>query len=211
MEPGELHTTTCVYEPADFFNLFISPELFQQTAEEQGIHGQVHFQFPKIFTDPMLLHAIRGLVNAIRVFETPLEQQSWLALCLQGMQAYSERVPLVPSGRNDGSAIKVAKAHLQERYQDPVDLEQLSALTGLSRFSLVHSFSRQVGMPPHAFQTHVRIEKARALLEVGIPPAMVAADVGFFDQSHLNRHFKRIMQVTPGQYARASCRTKIFS
>ena len=149
-------------------------------------------------------------ITWLRSSESPLEPQSWLSLCLHGMQARAERTPMAPCGKDNGSAVKGAVAHLQERYQDSVDLEELSVLTGLSRFSLVHAFSSQIGMPPHAYQTHVRIERARALLEVGIPPAMVATDVGFFDQSHLTRHFKRIMQITPGKYAKASRRTRIF-
>jgi hypothetical protein len=37
----------------------------------------------------------------------------------------------------------------------------------------------------------------------GYPPADVAAAVGFYDQAHLTRHFRRHTAVTPGQYARA--------
>jgi len=49
---------------------------------------------------------------------------------------------------------------------------------------------------------HVRVERARRLLQKGTSPAIVAANLGFADQSHFGRHFKRIMHVTPIQYAR---------
>ncbi len=50
----------------------------------------------------------------------------------------------------------------------------------------------------HQYLLNLRIEQARVLLRRGVPPAEVAASVGFADQSHLNRHFKRYVGSTPG-------------
>ena len=55
-------------------------------------------------------------------------------------------------------------------------------------------------MPPHAYQTHVRVRRARSLLRDGLPIGAVAARVGFYDQAQLTRHFKRIVCLTPGRY-----------
>jgi AraC-like DNA-binding protein len=44
------------------------------------------------------------------------------------------------------------------------------------------------------------VYRARDLLRSGVPIAEAALRTGFVDQSHLNRHFKRIIGVTPGQY-----------
>jgi AraC-like DNA-binding protein len=52
-------------------------------------------------------------------------------------------------------------------------------------------------MPPHAFQTQLRVARARKLLREGASPASAALEVGFTDQSHLNRHFKRVLGITP--------------
>jgi AraC-like DNA-binding protein len=38
------------------------------------------------------------------------------------------------------------------------------------------------------------------MIAAGTRPADAAAAVGFADQSHLNRHFKRILGITPGRY-----------
>ena len=59
-------------------------------------------------------------------------------------------------------------------------------------------------MPPHAFQTQVRVARAKALLLRGWPISQAAAHTGFADQSHLTRHFKRLVGVTPGQYRQGS-------
>jgi len=59
-------------------------------------------------------------------------------------------------------------------------------------------------MPPHAFQTQVRIARAKNLLREGHSISHVATMTGFVDQSHLTRHFKRLVKLTPGQYLQDS-------
>ena len=44
------------------------------------------------------------------------------------------------------------------------------------------------------------MELAQALIRAGMPPATVASEAGFYDQSHLSRHFKSLCGMTPGQY-----------
>jgi transcriptional regulator GlxA family with amidase domain len=56
-------------------------------------------------------------------------------------------------------------------------------------------------MPPHRFQLAYRIGTARRLLERGIPVAEVAVETGFVDQSHLHRHFRKTLGMTPARYA----------
>jgi AraC-like DNA-binding protein len=99
-------------------------------------------------------------------------------------------------------AVECARLYLHEHYAEPVRLAELVRLTGLSRFHLAHLFTRYTGLPPHAYQILVRIERARALLLAGIPAVEVAGLVGFADQSHFTRHFRRIWRVTPGSYLR---------
>ena len=82
-------------------------------------------------------------------------------------------------------------------------LVELSAVAGLSRFELVRRFGAQIGLTPHAFQTNLRIARAKALLTTGAAPAAVAAACGFADQAHLTRTFRLAVGVTPARYARA--------
>ena len=69
---------------------------------------------------------------------------------------------------------------------------------------LVRSFTRQFGLSPHAYVIGRRIDAARRLMLQGAAPAEVATAVGFYDQAHLTRHFKKHTANTPAGYAARS-------
>ena len=101
-------------------------------------------------------------------------------------------------------AVEVVREYLEDNHAANVSLEELSRLSNLSPFHLTRVFSERVGMPPHAYQTQVRVARARDLLLRGWPITSAAFETGFADQSHLTRHFKRVVGVTPGSYAKNS-------
>jgi len=66
---------------------------------------------------------------------------------------------------------------------------------------LVRSFTAAYGVSPHAYVIGRRVDEARGRLLEGVPVAQVATEVGFCDQAHLTRHFKRHTSTTPARYA----------
>jgi AraC-like DNA-binding protein len=58
-----------------------------------------------------------------------------------------------------------------------------------------------VGLPLHAYHMQLRLHEARRRLRAGDAIAAVALDLGFADQSHLNRRFKGAFGVAPGAYS----------
>jgi AraC-like DNA-binding protein len=60
-----------------------------------------------------------------------------------------------------------------------------------------------VGLPPHAYQTKLRLARAKTLLAQGYDVGYVSSETGFFDQSHFSQQFKRCYLVTPGSYRKA--------
>ncbi len=75
-----------------------------------------------------------------------------------------------------------------------------AARAGLSREGFTRRFRRLHGLPPQASWRQERLNDARRLLRAGWPPAAVAAETGFADQSHLGRSFLRAFGVTPGRF-----------
>lgn len=203
LEPGEFHRNTTVHRRSDFKVLFLASDVFMNATKEMGLSGTPHFRCAQS-EDRRLYDAVYRFSAAVDQGATLLERQSWLCLCIRLLLTNAERQPKVLRTANAAPAIRRATAYLQENFARQVSLDELSAVAALSRFHLVRSFNRTIGIPPHAYQTHVRIERARALLQAGMPPSMTAATVGFADQSHFTRHFKHVMRVTPARYARAT-------
>jgi len=106
------------------------------------------------------------------------------------------------SARRD-PALRRACELLHDDQARNVTLAELARAAGVSRHRLTRLFRAAYGLPPHRFQLALRIRTARAMLERGLPVAEVAQATGFFDQSHLHRHFARTLGITPRRYAEA--------
>jgi AraC-like DNA-binding protein len=199
LEPGETHRTLAI-APLPFKVALIPRAAVAQAAGELGLPESPHL-VGTYTEDPRLYQAIWRLGEIVEQGAAdPLELRTLQHSVLSLMLEHSE----LPTGPIEGVDGRVSRAaeYLHSHFTQSVSLEQLAAAAGLSQFVLVRSFSRRYGVPPHAFQLNLRITRARELLAKGVPAGLVAAELGFCDQSHFARHFKRIVRVNPGEYAR---------
>jgi len=109
--------------------------------------------------------------------------------------------PAKPAGKTAWRAASLARDYLEENTERPVRSGELEAVTGLDRYALSRHFRATYSTSPHRFLLMRRLQRARRMIEVGEPLAEIAADAGFSDQSHFNRHFKKAFGVTPGRWA----------
>ena len=98
--------------------------------------------------------------------------------------------------------VRRAMEYLREQLAAPVTLDDLATHAGLDKFHLCRAFRAQIGMPPHAYLTHLRIQRAKTLLARGVRASELAPCVGLYDQSQLTRHFRRIVGTTPARYGK---------
>jgi AraC-like DNA-binding protein len=201
LEPGEMHCNTVVHKAANFKVVLVSPDAFGALTYELGIPATAHFRAAQV-DGSGLFPAIWRLGRAIEANATPLAQQVLLAQAVRVLADHGERAPRPTPGTGEPRAIALAKSYLEEKCREPITLDELSAVAGINRFRLVQSFRKAVGMPPHAWQLLLRVQRSRPYLAQGMPVVSVATEFGFYDQAHFARHFKRIMRVTPGEYAR---------
>jgi len=113
-------------------------------------------------------------------------------------------VGLAGEGRPLGERLPPTLTRVRERMHDEMaerlTVEDLAEVARLGRFQLLRAFSRRFGLPPSDYLRTIRLEAAKRRLAAGEAPADVAAAVGFVDQPHLTRLFKRAYGVTPGAY-----------
>lgn len=91
---------------------------------------------------------------------------------------------------------------LEEEPEKERTLEQLSDEFYLSKYYLLRKFKEQIGLPPHRFQIQNRIRKVQRLLEEGWSTVAAANEMEFYDQSHFQKHFQKVVKMTPGAYVK---------
>jgi AraC-like DNA-binding protein len=203
IHPGEVHSNYPDQSfGASYRMILVDAELMRCTAAElhRKESGLPFFPAAVLFDR----EAIRRYLDLYFALERPastLERQSLLLNLLTTLIVrFAEHRPAPRQCGLERQAVSRACDYLAEHYAENVTLEDLAQIANLSRFHFNRVFSEQMGMPPHAFQTQLRVLRAKTLLRQGWSIPQVAALTGFFDQSHLNRHFKRLVVVTPGQY-----------
>ncbi|SAK90433.1 AraC family transcriptional regulator [Caballeronia calidae] len=93
-----------------------------------------------------------------------------------------------------------ALAYIEANFDKTVSLAQLADLSALSVSRFATVFREQFGLSPYKYLCELRVRRAQTLLLAGVPGSVVATEVGFFDQSHLARHFKRLCGMTPSAF-----------
>lgn len=151
--------------------------------------------------DPVLRQRVGQLHTALAHRGDELEAESRLALIIERLHKHlrPRDLPTAPEhGVADG-----LRDLLDERLVHGITLEEASRLVHAHPTHLVRAFTRAFGLAPHQYLVSRRINRARTLLLDGESPATVATATGFYDQSHLTRHFRRMVGTTPGRFARA--------
>ncbi len=203
--PGETHNGFAVSDQGWRYRMFyLPPEILERAATEVADKPvKPPFFRMGVIDDPHLAAKIRSLHMALECPGTSLlEAESRLVEVLAYMVLRHAEDKLSIGFKNTGhSSVGRAVDYLQAHYRENPSLDRLSRVAGLSRFHFLRVFRKHISLPPHAYLTQIRIRRAQKLLREGRPIADVALDTGFTDQSHLNRHFKRLVGVTPGAYS----------
>jgi AraC-like DNA-binding protein len=204
INPGEVHTGEAADSQGfELRSLYPSLSLmetaiFELTGRRQGL---------PFFKDVRVDHgwtanSILSLHKALLLGVSTLESESRVLWTLaQLIKRYADIGSTEQALGQERKAIQQARRYIDEYFAEGITLNQLAQQVALSPYYLLRVFHAEVGMPPYAYLESVRIRHAQRLIEAGKSLAEVAMEVGFSSQSQLTRHFKKIIGVTPGQYA----------
>ncbi len=99
--------------------------------------------------------------------------------------------------------LKPATDYIAEHYAEQITLSHLAKLVGTSTMNFRRQFTRTLDISPGHYITTVRLNAARKLLETTNKLlSEIAAETGFWDQSHFTKQFRRERGMTPGEYRR---------
>lgn len=106
------------------------------------------------------------------------------------------------------SVVGQVLVYIEEHFTDSLSLEILAEEAKLSKYQLIRRFREETGSTPWKYLTLRRIEKAKILLEEGMPPGQAAAEAGFYDQSHLSKAFSKETGMSPKEYQEKNFRNR---
>lgn len=124
-------------------------------------------------------------------------------LDLLGALKHLEPPPPARGGLPPGATRRV-REYVETHLSDSVDLTALATIAGLSVYHFARAFKQSAGVTPHHYLIQRRVERAQEMLaRTELPLPEIALTAGFSDQSHLARHFRQLLGMTPGQFRRS--------
>lgn len=100
----------------------------------------------------------------------------------------------------DDELLTGCRDDIAEHPEDDRDIGSLADDLYMSKFHYIRKFKKAAGLTPNRFRIQSRIRMAQQMLRSGQPITSAALDVGFYDQSHFNKYFKKIVGVSPKKY-----------
>ena len=203
LHPDELHDGHAGTEIGfRYLSLYVEPGLIQEALGRDGGPDRPLPFVPEAVARHPSLQAALDL--AFEDLEAPLDD----LLMHQVLQDLAEALEaLDPAGMRPAGptlhprAVATARDLLAEGLEWGVTSADLEAATGLDRYSLARQFRSAYGTSPYRYLLLRRLDRARALIQQGVPLAEAAAASGFADQSHMTRHFKKALGLSPGRWA----------
>ncbi|KJU75364.1 AraC family transcriptional regulator [Ectopseudomonas oleovorans] len=204
LEPGDIHDghapapggftySTLYLEPAWLERAL--PALFEQ-APADCLPGVPRTQ-PD---DPGLLPCIANALQALNDNEPRMVRDAALDALLERISRSLHWRQRLPGNPQIPRVALRARDYLHAHFQENIGLDELARVCGVDRFRLSRAFKAAFCIAPHGYLIQLRLVRARRLLALGTAPADVASDLGFADQSHLGRWFRRANGLTPGAY-----------
>ncbi|WP_449432248.1 AraC family ligand binding domain-containing protein [Pseudomonas putida] len=206
LEPGDLHDGLApTAEGFTYSTLYLEPNWLD--AELRALFEHAPSNNLPSFADTLcrderLTHATALAFQAVHGQELRIVRQAALDQLLGCLTRHLHwRKRLNPDPRLPLTAQR-ARDYLHAHLGQDIGLNDLAVACGVDRFRLTRAFKAAFGLAPHAYLIQLRLARARRLLGQGQTPAEVAAALGFADQSHLGRWFRRAYRLTPADYRR---------
>ena len=157
-----------------------------------------------VLPDPRLRIAVARLHDELRCANDALAAETHLGFLAERIRAMLGEAPaeLMPVP----DLAERARAILDARLFEPFTMEALAAELCAGPTQVARAFSAAFGIAPHTYVVGRRVDAARDRILDGEPLAHVAAEVGFYDQAHLTRRFRRFLGTTPGRFAQGARR-----
>lgn len=188
-----------------YLMLYVPPEEMLAAAEEIGWCRSGELPFFKEFTfgnktllkKYIRLHYLSAQTDDLLAIDSA--KTEFLSLLIENFSQVGTKQKSFQANRK---TIESAREYLDANFTKQISLAELARISGISKYHLCRKFGEIVGVSPHVYQYQLRLNRAKRLLLERKKISAVALELGFFDQSHFGKYFKKFSGLTPHDYVR---------
>ena len=145
-----------------------------------------------------VVHLYEGKEPAYQLKIASLLSVLWLRIF---EQIPKEKAAVKAESARDKQRVKAAIQYMQEKYQEPLKLDDIAGAAYISRSELCRSFQRTINMTPMEFLMQYRVRQSTVLLKNrDLRILDIAEMTGFCSPSHFGSYFHKYMGCTPREY-----------
>ena len=190
-----------------FMIVAIEPTLLTQVGQDlvnpDRIELMPHFMNEQDILTQGIFYALKQELECSKIGSNLLIDSLKNTLAIHLLRKYCTTQPKFLNYTDGLSKLKLKQVtdYINEHLHHDIKLIELAVIAQMSLYHFLRLFNQSMGVTPHQYILQRRIEKAKYLLQhTTLSIAEIAVSVGFCDQSHLTRYFKRIVGVTPKKY-----------
>tara|TARA_R110000796_G_scaffold102624_1_gene211618 strand:+ start:925 stop:1767 length:843 start_codon:yes stop_codon:yes gene_type:complete len=204
LEPGDIHDGEAPSaEGFTYSMLYLDPHWLE--SELRSLFADAPQQCVPAMSmtvaqSPELIFAIASTFQTLHQQELRIVRQTALDYLLNQLTSQMHWRQRTQADPRMPRVATLTREYLHANMHNDVSLVDIAKAAGVDRFRLNRAFKAAFGLAPHAYLVQLRLALARRRLATGEAPALVAASLGFADQSHLGRWFKRAYGLTPAGY-----------
>jgi AraC-like DNA-binding protein/quercetin dioxygenase-like cupin family protein len=208
-QAGDVHSDRRIESPVTYRIAAFEPEHVMQARAALGLSTHSDLDIGEIDPRSPGAERVRNMHRTLFASHSVVAEQEEAIREGLGALIGLARHPRTPREPREAPAfVRRAQDFMRERQDDGLRIQAAADAAGIDQFRLIRAFRQHVGMSPYEWLTQLRIQRAKTLLAAGHSATDVAQQLGYFDQSQLHRHFRRIVGTTPGAYARELSRTR---
>jgi AraC family transcriptional regulator len=185
-------------------SLNVHEEQFSEIAAAAASTSRFRFSAPSLPPSPKalpvvaLMEALSSAASSLRSEELALRIIERVIALMTG----DRPTPAVPTGRETRRVVEAIRL-VESDAARPLELKEMAAVAGMSKYHFVRVFRRLTGVTPHQYLISARLRRAALALALASsrrPVIAVALDSGFADLSTFNKTFRAAFDLTPTQY-----------
>jgi AraC family transcriptional regulator len=206
LTPATTPVSVRLHDACEVMHLYLEPTLMAQLTAEVADIDNLEL-IPQFKLNDSLIYqigvALKAKLELGGVCDRLYTESMAMAISAHLINYYSTQDLKVRSYSNGLSQARLKQAieYMHEHLTQNLSITEIAQTLQMSPYYFSRLFKQSTGLTPHQYLLKCRIDQAKRLLQTtDLSVATVATQVGFVDQSHLARHFKRQVGVLPNHF-----------